>query len=106
MVRAADIKLSSTAYSNSYSNLVVNWPRPNDGNPVSCITEYIVEVFRVSFEVLEQQWEANQQAAFDPFVCSLFGADTLGDEQPTFCAQQPTACTFCARVCFSCPSVD
>jgi hypothetical protein len=49
MVKAGSIKLASTAYSNSYSSLTVNWPRPEDGNPPSCITEYLVSVSGVSF---------------------------------------------------------
>jgi hypothetical protein len=44
--------MQASAYSNSYSDLTVNWPRPNDapgGNGApSCIDEYSVEVFRVS----------------------------------------------------------
>lgn len=44
--------MQATAYSNSYSSLTVNWPRPNDapgGNgPPSCISDYSVDVYRVS----------------------------------------------------------
>lgn len=48
--------MQATAYSNSYSSLTVNWPRPNDapgGNgPPSCISDYYVDVFRVRAAVL------------------------------------------------------
>lgn len=62
-VPAASIKLSSTAYSgNSYSTMTINWPRPNDapspGGLPSCVTDYIVQVYKVisSLEPLLSMW--------------------------------------------------
>lgn len=50
-VPAGSIKFGSTEYSNSFSSLTVNWPRPNDapspGGLSSCITDYAVEVIKV-----------------------------------------------------------
>jgi hypothetical protein len=44
--------MSATAFSNSYSSLSVNWPRPTDrttpGGLDSCISSYDVRVLRVS----------------------------------------------------------
>jgi len=47
--------MSSTAFSNSYSSLTINWPRPNDApngqGPPSCITDYFVDVFSVDMSL-------------------------------------------------------
>ncbi len=49
MVTAVSIKMASTAYAanQATSSLTVNWPRPQDGNPPSCITDYFVDVYGV-----------------------------------------------------------
>jgi hypothetical protein len=50
-VRGSEIKSTSTN-SGAYSNLKLEWPRPNDSNkpggPPSCITAYEVKIIRVS----------------------------------------------------------
>lgn len=56
-VPAASIKFGNTEYSNSFSSLTVNWPRPNDapspGALPSCIAEYAVEVVKRDGNVLQ-----------------------------------------------------